>query len=109
MPRYKINKGGGKKTAPLKSSEKEYRGVICCKICGKLRKHHKKEECVPKPKHKLVRSISGEHMITEKDKKYILKQLAQLTPKTVKERKKMDGKSVFKNFRTICKTWTCLP
>ena len=86
MPRYKINKG--KKKRPLKSTEKEFMGKICCNLCGKLREKHKEEQCTPFLKPKLVRSISGDHMITEKDKKYILKKLAQQTPRTAERKRK---------------------
>ena len=87
MSRYKINKG--KKKRPLKSTEKEYMDKICCKICGKLREQHKEgEQCIPFLKPKLVRSISGDRMITEKDKKYILKKLAQQTPRTAERKRK---------------------
>ena len=89
MPRYRINKGSDKKKRPLKSTEKEYMGKICCKICGKLREQHKEDEhCTPFLKPKLVRSISGDRMITEKDKKYILKKLAQQTPRTAERQRK---------------------
>ena len=72
----------------LKSSEKEYQGKICCKFCGKLRGDHDDNiKCIPL-RPKLVRSISGDHMIMEKDKKYILKKLAQQTPKTAERKRK---------------------